>query len=200
MLDNLLNLDSLITPAAQYGPGGGPGWGGNMMYGWGGWLGGPFMIIIWILLIVGRRRPDKVAVRRLQKGPAHAFCPLHPGPRPLPGHFARTLRQGRDKLPGVSGDEGGAGGLASAAPGSAILRYRHRLDLGVYEKNTPAVCAHRVPCLALPGAAAGRAALPDPGGRRCRLHSVLGVGRLRLRPSLACRLALRSPAVPLGKV
>lgn len=49
---NLLHLETLITPAAQYGPGGGPGWGGHMMYGWGGWLGGPFMIIIWILLIV----------------------------------------------------------------------------------------------------------------------------------------------------
>ncbi|MBU1275311.1 MAG: SHOCT domain-containing protein [Proteobacteria bacterium] len=24
-----------------------------MMYGWGGWLGGPFMIVFWILLIVG---------------------------------------------------------------------------------------------------------------------------------------------------
>ncbi|MCF8034298.1 MAG: SHOCT domain-containing protein [Desulfarculaceae bacterium] len=42
-------LGSLVAPAAQYGPGG--GWGGHMMYGM-GWLGGPFMIIIWILLIV----------------------------------------------------------------------------------------------------------------------------------------------------
>lgn len=50
---NLLNLHSLITPATQYGGyGSGPGWGGHMMYGWGGWLGGPFMIIIWILMIV----------------------------------------------------------------------------------------------------------------------------------------------------
>ncbi|MFH2126330.1 MAG: SHOCT domain-containing protein [Pseudomonadota bacterium] len=47
---NLFNLHGLVTPSAQYG--GGPGWGGHMMYGWGGWLGGPFMIIIWILLIV----------------------------------------------------------------------------------------------------------------------------------------------------
>ncbi|MCB2228822.1 MAG: SHOCT domain-containing protein [Desulfarculaceae bacterium] len=46
-------MDSLLTPAAQYGPGGGygGGWGGHMMYGM-GWLGGPFMIIFWILLIV----------------------------------------------------------------------------------------------------------------------------------------------------
>jgi len=50
---NLLGLHSLVTPSTQYGGyGGGPGWGGHMMYGWGGWLGGPFMIIIWILLIV----------------------------------------------------------------------------------------------------------------------------------------------------
>lgn len=48
---NLLNLDALITPAAQYGSGPG-GWGGHMMYGWGGWLGGPFMMVFWILLIV----------------------------------------------------------------------------------------------------------------------------------------------------
>ena len=53
---NVLTLglgDLLASQAAQYGPGGGPGggWGGNMMYGM-GWLGGPFMIVFYILLIV----------------------------------------------------------------------------------------------------------------------------------------------------
>lgn len=32
--------------------GGGPGWGWNMMGGWGGWMGGPFMILIWVLVIL----------------------------------------------------------------------------------------------------------------------------------------------------
>lgn len=51
---NLFSLKALTAPLAQYGGGygGGPGWGGHMMYGWGGWMGGPFMIIFWILLIV----------------------------------------------------------------------------------------------------------------------------------------------------
>jgi len=44
-----LNLEFFAAPSAQYGPGG--GWGGHMMYGM-GWLGGPLMIVFWILLIV----------------------------------------------------------------------------------------------------------------------------------------------------
>jgi putative membrane protein len=54
MFVDWLAQKALSEPLAQYGGGygGGPGWGGHMMYGWGGWLGGPFMIIIWILIIV----------------------------------------------------------------------------------------------------------------------------------------------------
>ena len=44
-----LNWEMIASQATQYGPGG--GWGGNMMYGM-GWLGGPFMIVFYILLIV----------------------------------------------------------------------------------------------------------------------------------------------------
>ncbi|MBV1714944.1 MAG: SHOCT domain-containing protein [Desulfarculus sp.] len=75
---NLFNLHSLVTPSAQYG--GGPGWGGHMMYGWGGWLGGPFMIIIWILLIVAGVALIKWLFAASKKDQAPPFS------LPAPGH------------------------------------------------------------------------------------------------------------------
>lgn len=75
---NLFNLHSLVTPSAQYG--GGPGWGGHMMYGWGGWLGGPFMIIIWILLIVAGVALIKWLFAASKKDQAPPFPP------PAQGH------------------------------------------------------------------------------------------------------------------
>ena len=80
---NFPSLESILTPAAQYGggPGGGPGgaWGPHMMYGWGGWLGGPFMIIFWILLIVAGIALVKWLFSISRKDQAAPFAPPSSG-------------------------------------------------------------------------------------------------------------------------
>jgi len=75
-------LASLAAPASQYGPGG--GWCGQWFYG-SGWLGGPLMIIFWILLIVAG-----VALVRWLFASSRSFSA---GPAPAPDRALAILKE-----------------------------------------------------------------------------------------------------------